>query len=66
MHGIGGYAGTAIGFLVLVGVSAAIWLRSRGRPSTHTNVNDEWEGNLTAGTSDKAPPPREPETLPTA
>ena len=66
VHGIGGWAGIIVGFLMLVGVSAAIWLQSRKAPIDHTNVNAEWEGNLTAGTSDKAPPPREPETLPTA
>ncbi len=66
VHGIGGWTGIIVGFLMLVGVSAAIWLQSRKAPIDHTNVNAEWEGNLTAGTSDKAPPPREPETLPTA
>ena len=67
VHGIGGWAGIIVGFLMLVGVSAAIWLQSRKAPIDHNNVNAEWEGNLTAGTSDKAPPPpREAETLPTA
>ncbi|MBV9350898.1 MAG: hypothetical protein JOZ23_05110, partial [Mycobacterium sp.] len=33
----------------LVGVSLAIWLRSRKVRIDHTNVNDEWEGSLTAG-----------------
>ncbi len=49
VHGIGGYAGAAIGFLLLVAVSAAIYVRSRRTPINHKNVNDEWEGDLTAG-----------------
>ena len=53
VHAIGGYAGTAIGFLLLVAVSAAIWLQSRKAPIDSKNVNDEWEGSLTAGTSEK-------------
>ena len=57
VHLIGGYAGILVGFLMLVGVSAAIWLQSRKAPIDHTNVNAEWEGNLTAGTSEKAPAP---------
>jgi PiT family inorganic phosphate transporter len=68
VHGIGGWAGISIGFLMLVGVSAAIWLQSRKAPIDHKNVNAEWEGNLTAGTSDKAPksPPRLADNLPSA
>jgi inorganic phosphate transporter, PiT family len=54
VHAIGGYAGTAIGFLLLVAVSTAIWLQSRKAPIDSKNVNDEWEGSLTAGTSEKA------------
>jgi PiT family inorganic phosphate transporter len=68
VHGIGGWAGISIVFLMLVGVSAAIWLQSRKAPIDHKNVNAEWEGNLTAGTSDKAPksPPRLADNLPSA
>jgi PiT family inorganic phosphate transporter len=68
VHGIGGWAGISIGFLILVGVSAAIWLQSRKAPIDSKNVNAEWEGNLTAGTSDKAPkpPPRLADNLPRA
>ena len=57
VHLIGGYAGATVGFLLLVAVSAAIWLQSRKAPIDHNNVNAEWEGNLTAGTSEKAPKP---------
>ena len=55
VHGIGGYVGAIIGFLALVGVSFAIWWQSRKEPIDHSNVNNEWEGSLTAGTSEDAP-----------
>jgi PiT family inorganic phosphate transporter len=54
-HLIGGYAGAAVGFLLLVAAAGAIWLQSRKAPIDSNNVNDEWEGSLTAGTSEKAP-----------
>jgi PiT family inorganic phosphate transporter len=54
-HLIGGFAGAAVGFLLLVAVAGAIWLQSRKAPIDSNNVNDEWEGSLTAGTSEKAP-----------
>jgi PiT family inorganic phosphate transporter len=54
VHGIGGFVGATIGFLLLVGVSFAIWWQSRKAPIDHSNVNNEWEGNLTAGTSEQA------------
>ena len=54
-HLIGGYAGAAVGFLLLVAVAGAIWLQSRKAPIDSKNVNDEWEGSLTAGTSEKVP-----------
>jgi PiT family inorganic phosphate transporter len=68
VHGIGGYAGTAIGFLLLVAAAAAIWLRSRQAPIDANNVNDEWEGSLTAGvdTPPEQTPPTPPPTAPTA
>jgi inorganic phosphate transporter, PiT family len=62
VHGIGGYAGIIIGFGLLVAVSAGIWLKSRQAPIDHKNVNAEWEGNLTAGTNEKAPAPKEDTT----
>jgi inorganic phosphate transporter, PiT family len=55
VHGIGGYVGAIIGFLALVGVSFAIWWQSRKEPIDHSNVNNDWEGSLTAGTSEDAP-----------
>ena len=49
VHVIGGYAGAIIGFSLLVAVSAAIYMRSRKVKVDHKNVNDDWEGSLTAG-----------------
>ena len=56
-HLIGGFAGAAVGFGLLVVVSGLIYLQSRKAPIDHNNVNAEWEGDLTAGTSEKAPAP---------
>jgi inorganic phosphate transporter, PiT family len=64
VNGIGGYVGAIVGFLALVGVSFAIWWQSRKEPIDHSNVNNEWEGSLTAGTSESAPPPKDAETVP--
>ena len=47
VHAVGGYDGAAIGFALLVALSAAIWLRSRRAPVDSANVNEEWEGGLT-------------------
>ena len=49
VHLIGGYPGAIIGFSLLVAVSAAIYIRSRKVKVDHKNVNEEWEGSLTAG-----------------
>jgi PiT family inorganic phosphate transporter len=54
-HFIGGFAGAAVGFLLLVAVAGAIWLQSRKAPIDSKNVNDEWEGSLTKGVAEKAP-----------
>jgi PiT family inorganic phosphate transporter len=48
-HGIGGYAGAIIGFLMLATVATAIYLQSRKTKVDHSNVNAEWKGDLTAG-----------------
>jgi PiT family inorganic phosphate transporter len=65
VNGIGGYVGAIVGFLALVGVSFAIWWQSRKEPIDHSNVNNEWEGSLTAGTSENAPSttPKTPESV---
>jgi PiT family inorganic phosphate transporter len=55
VHLIGGLPGVLVGFAALVVVAGLIYLQSRKAPIDHRNVNDEWEGNLTAGTSEKAP-----------
>jgi inorganic phosphate transporter, PiT family len=64
VHGIGGYVGAIVGFLALVGVSFAIWWQSRKEPIDHSNVNNEWEGSLTAGiTESDAEKPKTPEAV---
>jgi inorganic phosphate transporter, PiT family len=41
---IGGIAGTAVVFAILIGTSLAIWIVSRRKPVDASNVNDEWDG----------------------
>lgn len=56
VHFIGGYPGAILGFAPLWLTATAIWLRSRRAPIDHTNVNADWEGNLTAGLEAGAQP----------
>ena len=42
-HLIGGLAGALAVFVVLLGLAAFMWLRSRREPVDHSNVNDEWQ-----------------------
>lgn len=56
VHFIGGYPGATLGFALLWLTATAIWLRSRRAPIDHTNVNADWEGNLTAGLEAGAQP----------
>jgi len=56
VHGIGGYPGAIIGFLMLVATAAAIYLQSRKTKVDHTNVNAEWKGDLTAGLDEDGRP----------
>ncbi|CKM21809.1 inorganic phosphate transporter [Mycobacterium tuberculosis] len=56
VHFIGGYPGAILGFALLWLAATAIWLRSRRAPIDHTNVNADWEGNLTAGLEAGAQP----------
>jgi PiT family inorganic phosphate transporter len=49
VHGIGGFAGATIGFLLLVAVATAIWLRPRKSRVDHNNVNDDWDGKDCSG-----------------
>ena len=57
VHLIGGYPGAIIGFSLLIAVSATIYIRSRKNKVDHNNVNNEWEGGLTAGLEDDAGKP---------
>ncbi len=52
VHLIGGYPGAIIGFSLLIAISATIYIRSRKNKVDHNNVNNEWEGGLTAGLDD--------------
>jgi PiT family inorganic phosphate transporter len=52
VHLIGGFAGAPTGFLLLVAVATAIWLRSRKSRVNHKNVNDDWEGNGSRSAND--------------
>lgn len=56
VHFIGGYPGAILGFALLWLTATAIWLRSRRAPIDHTNVNADWDGNLTAGLEAGAQP----------
>lgn len=56
VHFIGGYPGAILGFALLWLTATAIWLRSRRAPIDHTNVNADWEVNLTAGLEAGAQP----------
>ena len=49
VHGIGGYPGAIVGFLLLVAAATAIYLQSRKTKVDANNVNAEWKGDLTAG-----------------
>jgi PiT family inorganic phosphate transporter len=49
VHGIGGFAGSIVGFALLVAVATVIYLRSRKTKVDSSNVNAEWKGDLTAG-----------------
>lgn len=63
VHLIGGYPGALVGFSLLIAVSAAIYIRSRKVKVDHSNVNADWEGNLTAGlggSEDSKPQPPPP------
>ncbi len=56
VHGIGGYPGAVIGFLLLVATAAAIYMQSRKTKVDASNVNAEWKGDLTAGLDEQGRP----------
>jgi inorganic phosphate transporter, PiT family len=45
-HGIGGTIGVVVDLIILLGVVAVIYWRSRGSKVDHNNVNDEWTGSV--------------------
>ena len=53
-HAIGGTAGVVIDLVILLGVVAVIYWRSRGSKVDHNNVNSEWTGGV-APTSEPEP-----------
>jgi PiT family inorganic phosphate transporter len=55
--GIGGAAGIAIVFTILVAAAAWMFLRSRRTAINPDNVNAEWEGRLAVSEHDIAPEP---------
>jgi PiT family inorganic phosphate transporter len=50
VHTIGGLVGTLVGFGLLLAAAVLIWRRARKIPIDHTNVGNDWQGSLTAGT----------------
>ena len=56
VHGIGGFAGSIVGFALLLATAAAIYLQSRKTKVDHKNVNAEWKGDLTAGLDEHGQP----------
>ena len=46
-HGIGGTLGVVVDLLILVGIAATIYFRSRKGKVDPTNVNAEWSGGVT-------------------
>ncbi len=47
--GVGGFAGSALVFALLVATSAGIWFASRRKPVDHTNVNEAWDEDKAVG-----------------
>jgi inorganic phosphate transporter, PiT family len=66
VNGIGGYAGAAIGFALLVAVSGAIYMQSRRAPINSKNVNDEWEDGLVPASAKQSAGEQTETPIPTA
>jgi PiT family inorganic phosphate transporter len=45
-HAIGGDAGVIVDLILLIGVAALIYIRSRGSRVGHDNVNSDWTGSV--------------------
>src|SRR6202167_491384 len=45
-HAISGDAGVIVDLVILIGIAAIIYLRSRGSPGGHDTVNAEWTGSV--------------------
>ncbi|GAA3715114.1 inorganic phosphate transporter [Microlunatus aurantiacus] len=56
-HGIGGAAGIAVVFALLVAAASAMFVRSRRTAINPDNVNAEWEGGLAVKETAAAPEP---------
>ena len=54
-HGIGGTIGVVVDLIILLGVVAVIYWRSRGSKVDHNNVNDEWTGSVVPAEPEPAP-----------
>jgi len=54
-HGIGGTLGVVVDLIILLGVVAVIYWRSRGSKVDHNNVNDEWTGSVAPAEPEPAP-----------
>ena len=55
-HGIGGTVGVIIDLIILLAISAAIYIRSRASKVDHNNVNDEWTGSVAPAETQKPQP----------
>jgi PiT family inorganic phosphate transporter len=55
-NAIGGTAGVIVDLILLIAVSATIYLRSRKTAVSHENVNAEWAGSVAPPTMADAEP----------
>src|SRR5215813_15572921 len=53
-HAISGTAGVIVALVILAGVIAAIFVKSRSTKVDHSNVNDEWTGGVAPAESEPA------------
>jgi PiT family inorganic phosphate transporter len=55
VHFVGGFPGAILGVTLLLCVAGVIYVRSRKNKVDASNVNDDWEGGLTAGLDSAEP-----------